>query len=78
MSQTQYLFLSVFAIFAYLIISDKHVATLFVLISKFLRIYFERMKWMILYNPGNPIQKYLIWRNAMRIAKQLQKEQGYK
>lgn len=78
MSQTQYLFLSVFAIFAYLIISDKSIAALFVLISKFLRIRFERMKWMILYNPDNPIQKYLIWRNAMRIAKQLQKEQGYK
>jgi len=78
MSQTQYLFLSVFAILAYLILSDKSIAALFVLIPKFLRLQFERMKWMILYNPGNPIQKYLIWRNAMRIAKQLQKEQEVK
>jgi hypothetical protein len=28
----------------------------------------------LLYNPANPIVKWLMWRNALRMAKELEKE----
>lgn len=70
----QYILLTIFAILAYLIIIDKSVATLFVLLFKIMRVQFERVKWLIIYNPGNPFSKYFMWRNAMKIAKEIRKE----
>ena len=70
----QYILLTIFAILAYFIVTDKSVATLFVLIFKIMRVQFERVKWLIIYNPGNPLSKYFMWRNAMKIAKEIQKE----
>lgn len=74
MTQTQYLIFGIFAIFFYLILVDKSIAVFFVLTSKFLRIQYERTKWIILNNPDNPINRYLIWRRSMKMAKELQKE----
>lgn len=74
MTQTQYLIFGIFAIFFYLILVDKSIAVFFVLTSKFLKIQYERTKWIILNNPDNPINRYLIWRRSMKIAKELQKE----
>lgn len=74
MTQTQYLIFGIFAIFFYLILVDKSIAVFFVLTSKFLKIQYERTKWIILNNPDNPINRYLIWRKSMKIAKELQKE----
>lgn len=74
MTQTQYLIFGIFAIFFYLILVDKSIAVFFVLTSKFLKIQYERTKWIILNNPDNPINRYLIWRRSMKMAKELQKE----
>lgn len=74
MTQIQYLFFSIFAIFFYLILVDKSIQVFFVLTSKFLRIQYERTKWIILNNPDNLINRYLIWRRSMKMAKKLQKE----
>lgn len=74
MTQTQYLIFGIFAIFFYLILVDKSIAVFFVLTSKFLRIKYERTKWIILNNPDNPINRYLIWRRSMKMAKELQTE----
>jgi hypothetical protein len=74
MTQIQYLIFGIFAIFFYLILVDKSIAVFFVLTSKFLRIQYERTKWIILNNPDNPINRYLIWRRSMKMAKELQKE----
>ena len=34
----------------------------------------EKVKWWILHNPANPIVKYLMWRRAYKLAKELQEE----
>jgi hypothetical protein len=39
-----------------------------------LRLWVAKTKWWILYNPENPIIKYMIRRNSYKLAKQLQKE----
>jgi hypothetical protein len=58
----------------YLIVSDASFARLVVILSEFVRIQYERLKWYVLYNPQNPIVKYLIWRRSLRLAEELQRE----
>jgi hypothetical protein len=35
---------------------------------------YEKQKWWLLNNPRNPIVKYLMWRRAYKLAKELQRE----
>jgi hypothetical protein len=35
------------------------------------RVQYEKTKWWVLYNPANPIVKYLMWRRSMKLAKEL-------
>ena len=58
----------------YLIATDDSVAYAVVLVSKIVKFQYEKTKWWILHNPANPIVKYLIWRRALRLAKELEKE----
>jgi hypothetical protein len=58
----------------YLIITDDSVAYAFTLVSKLIKFQYEKQKWWFLNNPANPVVKWLMWRNALRIAKQLEKE----
>jgi len=44
------------------------------LVSKLARFQYEKTKWWLLYNPANPIVKWLMWKNSLRIAKELEKE----
>lgn len=74
MTASYYFWFFVFAIIAYFIITDNSVAILANLITKLVGIWFERMKWMLLNDPRNPIVKYLIWRRAMKLAKEIQNE----
>jgi hypothetical protein len=55
-------------------ITDANVAYAIVLILRIVKIRYERLKWWVLNNPGNPFIKYLIWRRSLRTAKQLEKE----
>jgi hypothetical protein len=64
----------IFIFVAYLIVTDASVARFFDFLFKFLRIEYEKKKWWILYNPKNPIVKYLIWRRSMKMAEELQKD----
>jgi hypothetical protein len=57
-----------------LIATDDSVAYAVVLVSKIVKFQYEKTKWWILHNPANPIVKYLIWRRALRLAKELEKE----
>jgi hypothetical protein len=57
-----------------LIYTDASVARLFVLLTSLVRIQYQRIKWWVLYNPANPIVKWLMWRNSLRLAKELEKE----
>jgi hypothetical protein len=58
----------------YLIVTDISVAYAFTLVSKLIRFQYEKQKWWLLHNPRNPIVKWFMWRRALRIAKQLEKE----
>ena len=64
----------IFGILAYLMWVDENVAVYLTLIFKIMRVNTERMLWMIRLHPRNPIVKWLMWRNALRLAKELEKE----
>ena len=58
----------------YLILTDESVAYAFTLVSKLIKFQYEKQKWWLFHNPRNPIVKWLMWRRALRIAKELEKE----
>ena len=69
-----YFWFGIFIFVFYLVATDDSVAYDVVLVSKIVRVRYERTKWWLLHNPANPIVKWLMWKNALRIAKQLEKE----
>jgi hypothetical protein len=69
-----YVWFLIFACIGYLVVTDASVARLFVVLTALLRVQYQRIKWFLLHNPANPIVKWLMWRNALRIAKELEKE----
>ncbi len=69
-----YVWFAFFAILAFFIATDNSIATFVVLLSKIARVQYEKAKWWVLYNPGNPVVKYMMWRRAMKMAKELQNE----
>ena len=71
---TYYFWFGIFIFVGYLIVTDTSVAYVFILVSKLIKFQYEKTKWWLLHNPGNPIVKYLIWRRSLRIAKELEKE----
>ena len=72
---TPYYFLfGIFMFVGYLIATDDSVAYAVTLVSKIVRFQYEKQKWLLLHNPRNPIVKWLMWRNALRMAKELAKE----
>jgi pyruvate/2-oxoglutarate dehydrogenase complex dihydrolipoamide acyltransferase (E2) component len=62
----------VFAVIAYFIVTDNSVATAVNFITKLVGIWFEKKKWWLLHNPRNPVVKYLMWRRALKLAKELE------
>jgi len=69
-----YIYLIIFACIAYLIVTDESVASAVVLLSQIIKFQYEKTKWVILHNPQNPINKYLMWRRAYKLAKEIQDE----
>jgi hypothetical protein len=58
----------------YLILTDDSVAYAFTLVSKLIKFQYEKQKWWLFNNPRNPVVKWFMWRRALRIAKELEKE----
>jgi hypothetical protein len=71
---TSYIYFIVFFCIAYLIITDQSVAKGFYMLTQLARVQYEKTKWWIIHNPANPIVKYLMWKRAMKLAEELQKE----
>lgn len=71
---TYYFWFFLFAIVAYLAATDTSVARLIDLIFRLWQFQFEKTKWWLIHNPRNPIVKYLMWRRAWKLAKELQNE----
>ena len=71
---TPYFWLGVFLIIGYFVVTDKSLATFFVLTQKRIELEYEKLKWRIMQSPDNPIVKYMIWRRSIKLAKELRKE----
>ena len=69
-----YIYFIIFFCIAYLILTDQSVARGFYMLTQLARVEYEKVKWWILHNPANPIVKYLMWRRAYKLAKELQEE----
>jgi hypothetical protein len=69
-----YIYFIIFFCIGYLIVTDASVARLFVLLTGLARVQYQRIKWWVLYNPSNPIVKYLIHRKSMKMAEELMRE----
>ena len=72
--ETYYIWLVLFAIVAYIIVSDRNVSDAFVYIFDITKNNIIKQIWWLKNNPKNPIVKYLMWRRSMRMAKDLMKE----
>lgn len=69
-----YFWFGIFIFVAYLVATDDSVAYAVTLVSKIVRFQYEKQKWWLLHNPRNPIVKYLIYRNSLRMAEKLMNE----
>lgn len=69
-----YIWFALFAIAAYLIVTDNSVARAFYMLTQLARVQYEKTKWWILHNPANPVVKWMIWRRAYKLAKEFEKE----
>jgi hypothetical protein len=69
-----YAWFIVFAVVAYFIATDESVAAAFYYLTKLIKVYYEKQKWWLLHNPRNPVVKYLMWRRALKLAKELMDE----
>ena len=63
-----------FAILAYLILTDKNVADYLTLVFRISKLNIERMFWMIRLHPKNPITNLMMRWKYDRIARELQEE----
>ena len=63
-----------FAVVAYIIVTDDRAAAAFVYVSKLANTEIKRHWWWLTNNPRNPVVKYMIYRRSLRIAKELMVE----
>lgn len=66
--------LVIFAFVSFVILTDDSVARALYMLTQIAKVQYEKTKWWMIHNPANPIVKYLMWRNAMKLAKELQDE----
>ena len=66
--------LGMFAVVAYIIVTDERAAAAFVYVSKLANTEIKRHWWWLTNNPRNPVVKYMIYRRSLRIAKELMVE----
>ena len=66
--------LGIFAVVAYIIVTDERAAAAFVYVSKLANTEIKRHWWWLTNNPRNPVVKYMIYRRSLRLAKELMVE----
>ncbi len=69
-----YIYLIIFFCVADLVVTDQSVARAFYMLTQLARVQYEKVKWWVAHNPANPIVRYLMWRRAMKLAEELQRE----
>lgn len=68
------IWLLTFSILSYIIITDASVAKLFILTGERIRLQYIKLKWILFHMPDNPLVRWRIHRNSLKMAKELQKE----
>ena len=63
-----------FAVVAFVIVTDENVAAAFVYAFKLANTKIKRHWWWLTNNPRNPVVKYMIYRRSLRLAKELMVE----
>ena len=63
-----------FAVVAYIIVTDDRAAAAFVYVSKLANTEIRRHWWWLTNNPKNPVVKYMIYRRSLRLSKELMVE----
>ena len=66
--------LGMFAVVAYVIVTDERAAAAFVYVSKLANTQIKRHWWWLTNNPRNPVVKYMIYRRSLRLSKELMVE----
>ena len=66
--------LGMFAVAAYIIVTDDRAAAAFLYVSKLAKTEIKRHWWWFTKNPRNPVVKYKIYRRSLRLAKELMVE----
>ena len=66
--------MGMFAVVAYIIVTDERAAAAFLYVSKLVASNIRRHWWWLTNNPRNPVVKYLIYRRSLRLAKELMVE----
>ena len=66
--------MGMFAVVAYIIVTDERAAAAFLYVSKLANTQIRRHWWWLINNPRNPVVKYLIYRRSLRLAKELMVE----
>ena len=64
----------IFAVVAYVIVTDERAAAAFLYAIKLANTEIRRHWWWLTNNPRNPVVKYMIYRRSLRIAKELMVE----
>ena len=67
----QYMWLLVFGVMMYAVVTDENVAAAFFYVSKLAKTNIKRQWWWTTNNPRNPVVKYLMYRRSLRLAKEL-------
>ena len=71
---SKYLYFIIFFCITYLIITDENIAGFVSYSSRLLKFHYEKIKWIVLNDPRNPIVKYLIYKKSLRMAEKLIKK----
>ena len=66
--------LGIFAVVAYIIVTDERAAAAFLYAIKLANTEIKRHWWWLTNNPRNPVVKYMIYRRSLRLAKELMVE----
>jgi hypothetical protein len=64
--------LFVFCVVAYMMVVDKNVADYIILSYKLFLINVERLRWLIIYHPKNPITRWWMDRKFKKFIKEMQ------
>jgi hypothetical protein len=72
--ETYYIWLILFAVVGYIIVSDRNVLDAFVYIFDITKNNIIKQIWWLKNNPKNPVVKYLMHRRSMKMAEELMKE----